>query len=88
MAFLFMRWAIVCMESIPSGKDTSEVIDMSEMNNKFNGLFDLIDNDDESNEFFSSLPSYVKDAIGQRAENIRSRDALYTYADNLLQGDD
>lgn len=55
---------------------------------KYNGLFDLIDNDDESNQFFSALPSYVKDSIGQRADSIVSRDALYSYADNLLQGDD
>ena len=55
---------------------------------EYNNLYDLIDSDEDSNEFYAALPGYVKDTIDRRAENIRSRDMLYTYAENLLQGDD
>jgi hypothetical protein len=74
------------MKSRAGRKTRAEVIEMADFP-RYNGLFDLIDNDGESDEFFSALPAYVKDMIGQRAEDIRSKEELFAYADNLLRGD-
>ena len=50
----------------------------------YNGLYDLL----ESNDFYTALPAFVKDSIDQRAEDICSRDELFSYAESLLQGDE
>lgn len=54
----------------------------------YNSLYDLLDSDEESNDFYTALPAFVKDSIDQRAEDICSRDELFSYAESLLQGDE
>ena len=54
-------------------------------NRDYSGLYDLLDLDEESSDFYTALPAYVKDQIDQRAEDICSRNALYSYAETLLQ---
>lgn len=58
------------------------------MSQKFNDLDELIINDSEAHEYFSSLPSYVKQQVMTRSSSINSFESLKTYADNLLRGDD
>ncbi len=54
---------------------------------EYNGLYDLLDNDEESNDFYTALPAFIKDSIDQRAEVICNRDELYAYAESLMQGE-
>ena len=58
------------------------------MSEKYNGLYSLIEQNHKANEYFVSLPDYVKDQISQRAHNINSLESLQDYAENLLRGDD
>lgn len=57
------------------------------MSNKYYDLFDLIEQDEEASDVYSSLPDYIQDMIDDRADNIRSVSDLKSYADNLLSGD-
>jgi hypothetical protein len=58
------------------------------MQNKYPGLFQLIDQEDEANQYFSSLPAYVQEQMCRRAESINSMASLQDYAENILRGDD
>ena len=58
------------------------------MPKKYSGLGALIKDDAQAKQYFSSLPGYVRDQIGQRDSNINSFDSLKDYAENLLRGDD
>lgn len=55
---------------------------------EYDGLYDLVENDEEADEYFRSLPDYVQETIASRADNICSMRDLETYAGNLLAGDD
>ena len=57
------------------------------MKEKYNSLYSLIEQNHEANEYFLSLPDYVKDQISQRAQNVNSLESLQDYAENLLRGD-
>lgn len=50
-------------------------------------LNQLLSQDPELQRFFQSLPDYVQETIRQRGNNIDTADALYRYAENLVQGD-
>ncbi|SDM66096.1 hypothetical protein [Acetanaerobacterium elongatum] len=50
-------------------------------------LNQLLAQDTELDHFFHSLPDYVQETIRERGNNIHSADALYRYAENLVQGD-
>ena len=54
---------------------------------KYPDLYSLIDQEPEADQFYSSLPDYVREMISQRAESVNSLESLQSYADNLLQGD-
>ncbi len=54
---------------------------------KYSGLHNLISEDYEANQYFSSLPEYVKEQISQRDHNINSFESLRDYAENVLRGD-
>lgn len=54
---------------------------------KYSGLLELTKQNNEASQYFSSLPSYVKEQINQRADNINSFESLRDYAENLLRGD-
>lgn len=54
---------------------------------RYHGLYNLMEADDEAEEYFDALPEYIKDTICQRAENVCSREDLQDYAENLLHSD-
>lgn len=57
------------------------------MEEKYDGLYNLIEQNGSAENFFNSLPDYVQDMISQRASNICTETDLYSYAENLLRGD-
>lgn len=57
------------------------------MPHQYRDLHEMIRQDGEINQYFSSLPSYVQETICQRADNIHNPETLRRYADNLLSGD-
>ena len=58
------------------------------MPKKYESLDVLIAENQSANQYFSSLPAYVKEQMSQRASSINSLASLQDYADNLLRGDD
>lgn len=54
---------------------------------KYRDLNELIHQNQQAQQFYSSLPDYVQDMIAQRASSVNSLESLQCYADNLLQGD-
>ncbi len=57
------------------------------MQKKYSGLYELIDEDSTANEYYESLPDYVKQSICAREQNINSLASLRDYADNLLRNE-
>lgn len=57
------------------------------MDPKYDSLESLIQDDGEADEYFSSLPDYVRDQIMTRSESVNSLESLQDYAENLLRGD-
>lgn len=58
------------------------------MYKKYSGLFSLIEEDSKANEYYESLPDYVKQSISAREQNINSFASLRDYAENLLRADE
>ena len=58
------------------------------MTKKFSGLQALLEEEKDAREYYSSLPSYVRSMIDDRAGNVNSIESLRDYAENLLRGDD
>ncbi|SCJ23471.1 Uncharacterised protein [uncultured Clostridium sp.] len=54
---------------------------------KYSDLYNLIEQDPKASEFYETLPFYVKQAMGYRADHINSYESLCDYADNLTRGD-
>ena len=54
---------------------------------KYNDLTDLIRAETMAHKYFYSLPSYVREHIETRADNVNSFESLKDYAENLLAGD-
>ena len=50
-------------------------------------LNEVLKNDKEANEYFNSLPDYVKEQISSRGDGVNSLASLKDYAENLLRGD-
>lgn len=57
------------------------------MGHKYSGLYELIENDNEANDYFDNLPDYVKESIQEREQNINSFDSLRDYAANLMRNE-
>lgn len=57
------------------------------MSEKYNDLYNLINDNAEAGKFFDSLPYYVQETIIERSNNILTKNDLYSYADNILRGD-
>ncbi len=55
---------------------------------QYQDLDALLRGDEEASSLYLSLPDYVRDQIGTRADNIHSYNSLKDYAENLLRGDD
>lgn len=45
----------------------------------------MVTSDVALNQYFSSLPDYVREAVLQRKESIRSGEDLKRYAENLME---
>lgn len=58
------------------------------MQQKYNGLDSLIQQNQDAARYYASLPDYVKNSISQRSSHINSIESLRDYAENLLRGDD
>jgi len=58
------------------------------MPDKYSDLYSLIDEDNEANSYFASLPYYIKQSVSSRSQNINSFDSLRDYAENLLRDDE
>ena len=53
----------------------------------FKNLFELIRQSPEARRYYEALPTYVREQMGQRADNINSLASLQDYAENLTRGD-
>ena len=64
-------------------------INMIEKSNSFakEGLHALLAQNGDAQDYFKSLPDYVRDMIEDRAQSVQSVDELHRYAENLLAGD-
>ena len=54
---------------------------------KYKSMYELFEVDHEAKKYFNSLPDYVREQIGTRANNVNSLASLQDYAENLLRGD-
>lgn len=57
------------------------------MDRKYNGLDDLLKHNSRANDYFASLPDYVRGTIQERGGNIQSEDDLRQYAENLVRNE-
>lgn len=55
---------------------------------KYKDLHQLVREDTEAKLYFESLPSYVQEAMWERASGVNSVESLYDYADNLTRMDE
>ncbi len=55
------------------------------MNQNTCDLNRLLQQDQNANQFFCSLPEYVQETIRERGQNIHCADDLHRYAENLLE---
>lgn len=55
---------------------------------KYKDLHQLVQEDTEARLYFESLPSYVQEAMQERADGVISVESLYDYADNLTRMDE
>lgn len=58
------------------------------MSARYRDLQSLIAQDSNARQYYDSLPDYVRDQIGTRADSVNSIESLQDYAENLLRGDD
>ncbi|MFU0832976.1 MAG: Toxin-antitoxin system, antitoxin component, ribbon-helix-helix domain protein [Oscillospiraceae bacterium] len=54
----------------------------------YKDLYTLVQNDSEANQYFRSLPNYIRESIRQRGESINSIESLRDYAENLTRDDE
>jgi hypothetical protein len=57
------------------------------MNKTYAGLNALLSADPQAQQYFDSLPGYVKEMMKDRVQNINSFESLRDYGENLLRGD-
>ncbi len=55
---------------------------------QYSDLFELIQQDQKAEQFYNSLPGYVKEQMATRAQGVNSYESLCHYAENLTKGDD
>ncbi len=58
------------------------------MPEQYSGLDSLIRGDGEARRYFNSLPGYVQEAVGQRAQSVTSMESLRNYVENLTRGEE
>lgn len=54
---------------------------------QYANLGDMLKNEPEVYDYFTSLPVYARSMIARRSENVHSYEELQSYAENLLRGD-
>ena len=57
------------------------------MEKQYRTLGELLKNDMQVFDYFTSLPVYARSMIARRSENVHSYEELKHYAENLLRGD-
>ena len=57
------------------------------METQYQNLGELLKNDMQVFDYFTSLPVYARSMIARRSENVHSYEELKHYAENLLRGD-
>ena len=57
------------------------------MADKYPGLNELLQGDQNARQYFDSLPAYVREHIQTRSQNVNSLASLQDFAENLLRGD-
>lgn len=58
------------------------------MDQKYNNLYQMIQQNSRADAYFNSLPDYVQNQIKTHAGGVNSLESLRDYAENLLRGDD
>ena len=58
------------------------------MDKSYKDLDALIHENETAGRYFQSLPEYVRETIGQRAQSVNSLESLRDYAENLLRADE
>ena len=79
---IFFQFYFVQISFFP-GNTVFEVIVL-----KYSDLNTLLENMPEANQFYNSLPNYVKSQISTRPQSVNSLESLKDYAQNLLRGDE
>lgn len=57
------------------------------MKQQYQNLGELLKNEPDVYDYFTSLPVYARSMIARRSENVHSYEELQHYAENLLRGD-
>lgn len=57
------------------------------MEQQYQNLGELLKNEPEVYDYFTSLPVYARSMIARRSGNVHSYEELRNYADNVLRGD-
>lgn len=57
------------------------------MQEKYCGLNELLQDNEEARSYFHALPDYVQDTMLERPDGINSFESMRHYADNLTRGD-
>jgi hypothetical protein len=57
------------------------------MSAEYYDLFDLLEQDIESGDYYSELPLYVQEMIEDRADSVRTFEDLKNYAEDFLNGE-
>lgn len=58
------------------------------MEQRYSGMYAMFEQEPEAKRYFESLPDYVREQIGTRADSVNTYSGLRDYAENLLRGDD
>lgn len=58
------------------------------MQEQYQNLYQLIQQDSEAGRYYSCLPDFVKESISQRADSVNSFENLRDYAENLTRDDE
>lgn len=55
---------------------------------KYQNMQALLQSEPMAQQYFNTLPDYVRKQIQTRADNVNSFESLRDYAENLTRGDD
>ncbi len=58
------------------------------MKSKYDGLNELVNNDETAKKYFANLPEYIREQLNERRDSINSMESLKNYVDNITRMDD